>query len=158
MCFKFMNGSKTTKLLREHEVCLLKRKFRCRPRRLGAERLARVSRAQAPGKWSFLGLGPQGKSGLFPWLSLNIACSSPGTSNNWLLAKGFTDTLATTDSDGGSQENHFLVLPPCFRRESWAFPFCLAKPKSFFFKRKELRLGYQVSIANVTHVLPVLGF
>lgn len=51
--------------------------------------------------------------------------------------------------------NHFLVLKSCFRRESWAFPFCLAKSKSFFFKRKALEAGLLSSLANVTNALPV---
>lgn len=38
------------------------------------------------------------------------------------------------------------------------FPSVWQSPNPFSSRGKSRRLGYQVSIANVTHVLPVLGF
>lgn len=165
-----MGGSKTTKFL-EYEVSLLKRKFRCRPRRLGSREPRQSLKCSSSRKWSFLGFGPQGKNGLLPRLSLNIRYSSPGTPNNWLLAKGCraalpstspwsklcsAGMLATTDSRCRfTGETIFLYLNLASEGSHGLFPFCLAKSKSFFFKRKALEAGLLSSLANVTNALPV---
>lgn len=72
--------------------------------------------------------------------------------------KGLHRRACNQTPDGGSQEDHFLV-PTLLQKGVMGFsPSVWQSPNPFSSRGKSWRLGYQVSIANVTHVLPVLGF
>lgn len=72
--------------------------------------------------------------------------------------KGLHRRTCNQTPDGGSQEDHFLV-PTLLQKGVMGFsPSVWQSPNPFSSRGKSWRLGYQVSIANVTHVLPVLGF
>lgn len=72
--------------------------------------------------------------------------------------KGFTDALASTDSGwrltGGPLSGSHLAS----EGSHGLFPFCLAKPKSFFFKRKELEAGLPSKHSKCYACPPCSGF
>lgn len=73
--------------------------------------------------------------------------------------KGFTDALASTDSGWRLTGGPLSGTPTLLQKGVMGFsPSVWQSPNPFSSRGKSWRLGYQVSIANVTHVLPVLGF
>lgn len=153
-------------------VWLLKRKFRCRPRPLSSREPSQsslqawVTHAQAPEDWDRI-----------PWIC-SPACHRTHMPGQESKTTGFCQTAAELDCpapacglscvaqtclqpnrpDLGSQpqgshrKSYVPRLPSCFRRGPWAFSFCLAKPKVFSFKRKELEAGLLSSTANTCSV------
>lgn len=158
MCFKFMNGSKTTKFLREHEVCLLKRRFRCRPRRLGAESPPESQGLRLQGSeasWDSVLRGRVVCSPDCHWTS-HAPHQGPQTTGFWQRA---SQTHLQPDSGWRLTGGLLSGTPTLLQKGVMGFsPSVWQSPNPFSSRGKSWRLGYQVSIANVTHVLPVLGF
>lgn len=162
-----MGGSKTTAFL-EYEVCLLKRKFRCRPRRLGSREPRQSLKCSSSRKWSEASWDSVLRGRMVcspachcdtrdpkqPASGKGCRAAMPGTSPWSKLCSA--DMLATTDSRWRfTGEAIFLYLNLASEGSHGLFPFCLAKSKSFFFKRKALEAGLLSSLANVTNALPM---
>lgn len=131
MCFKFMNGSKTTKFLREHEVCLLKRRFRVG---LGVleQRACQSLKGSGSREVKLPGTRSSGDEWFAPLTVTEHRMLLTRDLKQLASGKGLHRRACNQTPDGGSQEDHFLVLPPCFRRESWAFPLLSGKAQILF--------------------------
>lgn len=147
------------KIFREYEVCLLKRKFRCRPWRLGSREPGQSLKGSSSREVKLPGTRSSGEEWFAPLtvterrmlLTRDLKQLAPGKGLQSCTAKHLTvvqavQTRLQQTPDVGSQERPLSGTPILLQKGVMGFfPSVWQSPNPFSSRGKSWRLGYQVT-------------